>query len=353
MTYTTCCLFLACLLLTACNAGPSAEQAAPPEKEPARYSTRGSIERLDAQLDNIISPEATIEVLAEGFEWTEGPVWVPQGGFLLFSDIPQNSVFKWTEKDSISLYLKPAGSSGEAAAGEEPGSNGLLLDRSGKLVLCQHGDRQLARMEAPLAEPKPVYTTIVSQYKGKRLNSPNDAVYLSNGQLYFTDPPYGLPGGADSPQKELDFQGVYRFEEGKNTLTLLTKELSRPNGIGFSPDGKTMYVANSDPKKAIWMAYDVTSDGGIKNGRVFYDATAQVSQAKGLPDGMTVHSEGYVFATGPGGVWIFNPEGKHLGTIKTGEATANCTFGNNESVLYITADMYLLRLRLKPEGSGL
>ncbi len=353
MTYTTPCLFLACLLLTACNAGSNQSESATPEKETARYATLGAIERLDAELDNLMSPEATIEVLANGFEWTEGPVWVSQGSFLLFSDIPRNSVFKWTEEDSISLYLKPAGSSSEAIAGEEPGSNGLLLDRNGKLVLCQHGDRQLARMEAPLAEPKPVYKPIVSKYKGKRLNSPNDAAYLSNAQLYFTDPPYGLPGGADSQQKELDFQGVYRYDEATNTLTLLTKELSRPNGIGFSPDGKTLYVANSDPEKAIWMAYDVTGEGNIENGRVFYDATSQTAREKGLPDGLAVHSGGYLFATGPGGVWIFSPEGKHLGTIKTGEATANCTFGNNESVLYITADMYLLRVRLKPEGKVL
>lgn len=311
------------------------------------YETLGSIERLDPELDKIIVPDAKLEILAKGFEWSEGPVWVPQGNYLLFSDIPNNSVIKWKKGDSTSLYLKPAGFTEESSESKEPGSNGLVLDREGRLVLCQHGDRRIARMDAPLSQPESKFVTIVDNYEGKRLNSPNDLVYLSNGDLYFTDPPYGLPGGADSPAKELGFQGVYRFDAEDSTLTLLTQELSRPNGIGFSPDGKTLYVANSDPEKAIWMAYDVKDDGNIENGRIFYDATEQAKTEKGLPDGMTVHTDGYVFATGPGGVWIFKPDGTHLGTIKTGEATANCTFNDDETSLYITADMYLLRLKLK------
>ncbi len=344
--------FLFVIGLSCCGSpGDSAEQDSTVQSQSPSYDTLGFIERLDPELDRVLDSAARLEILAEGFEWTEGPVWVPQGDYLLFSDIPNNSIFKWHEGDSISLYLKPSGFTGETSESSEPGSNGLVLDREGRLVLCQHGDRRIARMEAPLAEPSPTYVTLVDEYEGKKLNSPNDLVFLSDGSLYFTDPPYGLPGQSEeSPGKELDFQGVYRFSIEDSTLTLLTKELSRPNGIAFSPDGKTLYVANSDPGKAIWMAYDVKDDGHIENGRVFYDATDQAKQEKGLPDGMAVHSEGYIFATGPGGVWVFNPSGKLLGTIKTGEATANCTFGNDEAVLYITADMYLLRLVLKPDN---
>ena len=316
----------------------------------APYVTLGSIERLNPALDSLIAPNAHMEIVADGFDWIEGPVWVPQDGYLLFSDIPQNSVFQWSEQDSTLLYLKPSGSAEEGIDSKEPGANGLALDANGNLILCQHGDRQIARMNAPLNNPKSDYVTLVREYEGKRLNSPNDLVFHSSGALYFTDPPYGLSNGMDSPEKELDFQGVYRFSVEDSSLTLLTDELSRPNGIGFSPDEKTLYVANSDPERAIWMAYDVTDEGTIDHGRIFYDATKDTANGKGLPDGMVVHSSGHIFATGPGGVWIFRPDGTHLGTLKTGEATGNCTFNEDESVLYITADMYLVRLRMMPDG---
>lgn len=345
--------FILAAFLFGCNSQENTnQQNNNAETQASSYATLGSIERLDPELDKIIASDATLEVLAEGFEWSEGPVWVSQGNYLLFSDIPNNSIIKWKEGDSTSLYLKPAGFTGESTGSEEPGSNGLVLDKDGRLVLCQHGDRCIARMDAPLSQPESKFVKIVDRYEGKRLNSPNDLVYLSNGDLYFTDPPYGLPGGADSPAKELDFQGVYRFDGEDSTLTLLTKELSRPNGIGFSPDGKILYVANSDPEKAIWMAYEVKEDGNIENGRVFYDATEQAKKEEGLPDGLAVHTDGYIFATGPGGVWIFKPDGTPLGIIKTGEATANCTFNSNETELYITADMYLLRLKLKPDKAS-
>ena len=347
-------LFLAVLAAAACTSSPQNEsaEATPTEQaaETESYPTAGSIERLSDGIDQLIAPDAELEILAEGYEWSEGPVWVPQGDYLLFSDIPNNSIFKWKEGEGASLYLKPAGFGGENFEGKEPGSNGLTLDEEGQLVLCQHGDRRIARMTAPLDNPAPEYETIVGTYEGKRLNSPNDLAYHSNGDLYFTDPPYGLPGGANSEAKELDFQGVYRYSEDNDALTLLTDELSRPNGIGFSPDGNTLYVANSDPQRAIWMAYDVTDDGNVENGRVFYDATEKVGEEKGLPDGFAVHSSGNIFATGPGGVWIFTPEGEHLGTLKTGQATANCTFNADESYLYITADMYLMRVAMKQAG---
>jgi gluconolactonase len=297
-------------------------------------------------IHQVIPEIAVIEILAEGFEWTEGPLWLPTENKLIFSDIPKNSIFEWSEKGGKKLYLKPAGYTGTENRGGEAGSNGLLLNDKNELVLCQHGDRRMAKMNAPLSSPKAEFTTIADKYEGKKLNSPNDAVYDKNGNLYFTDPPYGLEKNDKDPLKVLAFQGVYKLDKtGK--ITLLTKELSRPNGIAFSPDYKKMYVANSDPQKAIWMVYDVDENGLLKKGKLFFDATDKTKTLKGLPDGMKVHKNGWIFATGPGGVLIFNPKGEHLGTIFTGEATANCAFNADYSELFITADDYLLRVKLK------
>ena len=229
----------------------------------------------------------------------------------------------------------------------KPGSNGLLMDRQGRLVLCQHGDRRVARLE-----PDGKFTTLADKYMGKRLYSPNDGVFKSNGDLYFTDPPYGLPKLNQDPAKELDFNGVYRLSASDGTLTLLTKEMTFPNGIALSPDEKTLYVANSDREKAIWMAFPLKDDGTVGAGRVFADVTSSVPTKKGLPDGMKVDAAGNVFATGPGGVLVFAPDGTHLGTFNTGEATANCGWGEDGSVLYITADMYIGRVRLRTKGQG-
>ena len=327
--------------------------------EPAagKGKTLGRIERLDPRLDAIIAPGAAMEVVAEGFDWSEGPVWVRDGGYLLFSDIPPNHVMKWKAGQGTSVYLEKSGYPGPIPRPnhippDEPGSNALIIDPQGRLVLCQHGNRQVARMDAPLSKPESRYVTIADRYQGKRLNSPNDGVYHTDGSLYFTDPPYGLPRKMEDPTKELDFQGVYRVgKDGK--ITLLTKELSRPNGIAFSPDHKTLYVANSDPQRAIWMAFDVAADGSIANGRVFFDATKWVSpEKKGLPDGMKVDAQGHLFATGPGGVHVFDKDAHLLGTLATGEATSNCAFGEDGSTLFITADMYILRLPLKVKGAG-
>lgn len=310
------------------------------------YQTTGSIEKLDDDLDEIISEDATIEILADGFNWSEGPLWVPQHQMLLFADIPPNKIYQWTEQDGLELYLEPAGYTGEKSRGGEPGANGLLLDADNRLVLCQHGDRRIARMEAPLDDPQPRFSTLAAEYEGKRLNSPNDAVFRSNGELYFTDPPYGLEKGMDDPAKEIPFQGVYRLgTDGQ--LHLLTKALSRPNGIAFSPDEKILYVANSDPDRPILMTYDVEENGNISNGRVFFDATELSKTEQGAPDGLKVKRDGILFATGPGGVLVLNPEGKHLGTIKTGQPTANCALDEEENTLYMTANMYLMRVRLK------
>jgi len=310
------------------------------------FKKDASIIMNSPKLSEIIQKAARIEIIGEGFEWTEGPLWLPTENKLIFSDIPSNSIFEWTEKGGTKLYLKPAGYTGAENRGGEAGSNGLLLNDKNELVLCQHGDRRMAKMNTPLLSPKADFSNIADKYNGKRLNSPNDAIYDKNGNLYFTDPPYGLEKNDKDPLKELDFQGVYKVDKtGK--ITLLTKELSRPNGIAFSPDYKKLYVANSDPQKAIWMVYDVDENGLLKNGKLFFDATDKPKTLKGLPDGMKVHKNGWVFATGPGGVLIFTPEGEHLGTIFTGETTSNCAFNADYSELFMTADDYLVRVKLK------
>jgi gluconolactonase len=310
------------------------------------YKKDASIIVNSPKLSEIIPESAQVEIIGEGFDWTEGPLWLPSENKLIFSDIPKNTIFEWTVKGGTKLYLKPAGYTGTENRGGESGSNGLLLNDKNELVLCQHGDRRMAKMNSMLSNPKAEFTTLADKYNGKKLNSPNDAVYDNNGNLYFTDPPYGLEKNDKDPLKELDFQGVYKVDKtGK--ITLLTKELSRPNGIAFSPDYKKLYVANSDPQKAICMVYDVDENGLLKNGKLFFDATDKTKTLKGLPDGMKVHRNGWIFATGPGGVMIFTPEGEHLGTIFTGEATANCAFNADYSLLFITADDYLVRVKLK------
>ncbi|XOV93832.1 MAG: SMP-30/gluconolactonase/LRE family protein [Bacteroidota bacterium] len=309
-----------------------------------KYATTGSIERFDPFMDELIPKDAKVEIIASGFEWAEGPLWLTDQNALIFSDIPVNTIFKWTEKDSITEYLKPSGFSGSITGKKEPGSNGLALDKDGKLILCQHGDRQIGRMKAPLNRPKAEYETLVHAYNGLRLNSPNDLTVSSQGIIYFTDPPYGLD---DWNIKELDFQGVYKLDLN-GELTLLIDNLTRPNGIGLSPDEKTLYIAVSDPERAGYYAYQLDEDGNVSSGRLILDARNMYSnERQGNPDGMAISKAGYLFATGPGGVLVIDPEGKHLGTILTGQHTANCTFNEDESVLYITADMYLMRVKLK------
>lgn len=314
-----------------------------------KKATLGSVDRKDPRLDALIPKDAAIEVLAGGFKWTEGPVWVKaDGGHLLFSDIPNNRVVKWSAKDGVKDFLKPSGyTGGMKFDGEEPGSNGLALDKDGHLVLCQHGDRRVARLGK---DGK--FQTLADKYGDKRLNSPNDLVLAANGDWLFTDPPYGLPGQMKDPGKELDFQGVYRLKPD-GTVVLLTKEMTRPNGIGLSPDGKTLYVANSDPEKAIWMSFPVKDDGTLGAGKVLFDATAEVKAGKpGLPDGLKVDQKGNVFATGPDGVYVFAPDGGYLGKIVIGDKNANCGWGDDGSVLYICANDKLVRIKTSTKGLG-
>jgi gluconolactonase len=330
------------LLLPGCGGDRSGEAAVEEQLQ-----TIGTIERLDPAIDSLIPPDAVIEILADGFDWAEGPVWVEDGEYVLFSDVPQNRIYRWKEGEGSQVWLEPSGYTGDTPRGGQPGSNGLLIDSEGRLVLCQHGDRRVARMDAPLTAPEPVFTTLADRYEGKRFSSPNDATFDSQGALFFTDPPYGLPEGPGDPTQETPYNGVYR-RGADGEVTLLTDELSFPNGIGLSPDEKTLYVANSDPDRAIWMAYDLQPSGTIANGRVFFDATDLVSEDNpGLPDGLKVDAAGNLFATGPGGVLVFSPDGRHLGTIRTTQATANCAFGEDGRTLYMTADGYLLRLRLR------
>ena len=309
-------------------------------------SALGKIVRLDPRFDRLVPRGATLEKVAGGFAWVEGPAWNRKGGYLLFSDIPNNAVFKWQDGAGISLFLKPSGYTGAAPfQGREPGSNGLTFDPAGRLVLCEHGDRRISRVEEDGRK-----TTLVDRYEGKRLNSPNDLVFASNGDLYFTDPPFGLPKAFDDPQKELDFSGVYRLSRG--TLTVLTKEIKAPNGIALSPNEKTLYVSNADPNRAVWLAFDLKGDGTVSSSRVFFDATAWTKTKKGVPDGMKVDKDGNLFAAGPGGIHIFTPDGRHIGSIERGGLTSNAAWGDDGSTLYVTADKAIYRIRLNTKGAG-
>lgn len=319
--------------------------AAPQTEAPVR------IERLDPALDRLIDANAKIETLADGYDWSEGPVWVKDGGYLLFSDVPQNTIHRWKEGERAAPYLTPSGYTGSEPRGGETGSNGLTLDREGRLVLCQHGDRRIARMDAPLASPKPAFTTLADRFEGKRFNSPNDLVFRSTGDLYFTDPAYGMEKQWDDPRREIPFAGVYRLSAA-GQVTLLTRDMTRPNGLAFSPDEKRLYVAQSDDNAPIWRVFDVNADGGVGASRVFFDASTLARSRRGLPDGLKVDVDGNLWATGPGGVLILSPDGKHLGTVMTGQPTANVAFGDDGRTLYITADMHLMRVRLKTKGHG-
>jgi gluconolactonase len=323
----------------------------------------GKVERLDPALDALVDPNAQVEFLGEGYIWSEGPVWVPKGGFLLFSDVPNNVVHKYKDGEGVTVFLKPSGYIGTARPGgrtasggvDEIGSNGLTLDAQGRLILCQHGDRAVARIDADLTAGKPEskFTILADRWDGKRFDSPNDVVVHSSGAIYFTDPPYGLEKGGDVSTREIDFSGVYRIApDGK--VTMVTRAMTKPNGLAFSPDEKTLYVGQSDRAAPLWRAFPVNDNGSLGEGRVFFDATplAQAGKA-GAPDGFKIDSKGNMFATGPGGVLVISPEGKHLGTISTGDLTANCAFGGDDgTTLYITSNTRLCRIKLKTKGNG-
>ena len=300
---------------------------------------------LEKRLEDLIPSGSRLEKLAGGFNWIEGPLWNRKGSFLLFSEIPGNSVLRWKEYEGVSLYLEHSGYTGKKKfTGREPGSNGLTYDSSSRLVMCQHGNRQIARLE-----PDGSLKILADRYQGKKLNSPNDLVYNSNGDLYFTDPPFGLPELFDDPGKDLPYQGVFRLSrDGK--LYLLESSIKAPNGIALSPDEKTLYITDVNPERPAWLAYDVKKDGTIGNGRIFYDAMPWKKPNYGGPDGLKVDIAGNIFAARPGGINIFAPDSTLLGFIDTGVPTSNLAWGNDGSTLYITAGSELLRIKLTTYG---
>ena len=304
----------------------------------------GEIERLDSDMGLFVSKESKIEILASGFSWAEGPVWVPKLNGVLFTDVPKNKAYLWTERQGLSVFLDPSGMTNHAPHSSNEGANGLVLDSNGALVLCQHGDRRVARLNDDWQLDPPSYETVIDHFEGKRLNSPNDLVFSKNGDLFFTDPPYGLNQQDDDILKELDFNGIFKWSK-KEGIVLLNKTLSRPNGIAFSRDEKTVYIGNSDRENLIIAAFDYI-DGALKNKRVFFNSKNILKKGPGSFDGLKVHSSGTIFATGPGGVLVIGPKGKHLGTIRPGKATANCAFDAAENYLYLTSTDVLARIKL-------
>jgi gluconolactonase len=325
-------LIILSLLLAACST------------KPKEVKTTGSIERIDPTLEKIISPDASIEILAEGYTWSEGPVWVEKENMLLFSDVPENIVYKWTEEKGAEIFLTPSGYTGNSIREGEEGSNGLTLNKDGQLVLCQHGDRRVALLNSDYKNPKPDFKTLAGDYNGKKFNSPNDVVFDKQGNFNFTDPPYGLVNQMTDSTKEIPFQGVYKVKPD-GTVILLVDSLTRPNGIGLSPDDKTLYVANSDRPKAKWYSFELQGDS-IVSGKIFF-STDYVEGEKGAPDGLKVSSDGTIFSTGPGGIWIFSPAAQVLGKIKLPESAANCALSTDEKTLYITNDMFLLQVKMR------
>mgnify|MGYP001478257638 FL=1 len=301
----------------------------------------GSIERLSPEINNLIEKSAKIEILADGFEWSEGPVWSSQLNSVLFSDVPENVIYSWNEDKGLGTFTRPIGYSGKVPNLKKAGTNGLTIDADGNLIICMHGDRKITRLEKLNINRK---VTLVNSFDGNLLNSPNDLVYDSKGNLYFTDPPYGLLEGDNDKLKEIEFNGVYKVSPNGD-IEVLVKNLTRPNGISISNDEKILYVANSDKNNPVIMQYDL-SEEGAKNPSIFFDGRELTKKDIGLFDGLKVHPTGNVFATGPGGVLVIKENGDHIGTIRTEVRTANCAFDENFQYLYMTSDMFLTRIKL-------
>jgi gluconolactonase len=347
----------ATLSLILLAAAPSQQET---EDSASLDSTTVKLDRLDPAIDQIVPKDAKLDRIATGFKWVEGPIWL--NGSLYFAEIPSDSIRKWTPGDGeVSMFITPSGYEGHTAyGGPEPGSNGMTADVHGRLTVAGHAQRDVYRLEALSSTGQ--ITILANSYRGKKLNSPNDLVYRSDGSLYFTDPPYGLRTQSDKdPEKQLNVNGVYRIpgalsqqggtKPNSSELQLLISDLTRPNGITFSPDEKYLYVNNSEPKK-IWMRYRVQQDGSLADAKLFYDATSD--QRPGAPDGMKVDTKGNVYSTGPGGVWIFTPEGKPLGIILMSEKAANVAWGGaDRRTLYITASSSVYRVHLNIPGAPL
>jgi gluconolactonase len=305
----------------------------------------GTIEVVSKELSKLISKDAKVEIIAEGFQFTEGPLWLEKEQMLLLSDVPGNTIYKWTEANGKEVYVNPGGYTDTAKRRGFMGPNGLTLSNDGKLLVCQHGDRRIAIMDAPLNAPQSKFITAAGQYNGKRLNSPNDLFLTAGGDLYFTDPSYGFERGARDPQKEIVYQGVYKLDKA-GQVTLLIDSIAQPNGIGIFPGGKRLLVSNSDNRKKMWYTYDIATDGSLANAKVFYDVSSE--KAPGLCDGFKIDKKGNVFAAGPGGIWIFTKSGKLIGKIKiNGVSATNCALTPDGKTIFITANNYLLRVKMR------
>ena len=313
------------------------------------YPTLGSIIYEDPSFEKLLSKTAKVEILASGFDWSEGPAWVKDGGYLLFSDVPKNVIYKWDEKSGLSVFLKPSGYTGLSAYTEEQGSNGLFIDNKGRLISCEHGDRRISALSLTAGGK----ITLSDNFEGKRFNSPNDvAQHPVNGSFYFTDPPYGLSKRLGDKAQELKQLGIYRIStDGKTSLQIA--DLNRPNGLAFSPDGQIMYIAQSDPEKAVIMSYPIDASGNAGKGTLLFDATPMSKAGlKGLPDGLKVDQAGNIWTSGPGGLLVLSATGKLLGRIESGELISNCAWGDDGSTLYLTIDGYLGRIKTNVKGAG-
>jgi gluconolactonase len=331
------------ILLSACNSNTQTENSTAIIKD-----SIGKVELYDGSAKELIDTNTRMEIIGRNYTWCEGPVWVPSKQMLLFSDVPNNKIYKWVANDTPVVYLDPSGYTGTTPRAGEKGSNGLTLDNNGKLLICQDGNRQIARMNVPLDSPKAMYTSVTSNYMGKKYNSPNDIVVNNNGTIYFTDPIYGLEKGANDPLRELKFEGVYKVDPSGKT-TLLIDSISRPNGIALSPDEKILYVGSSDDVHTKWYTYDLDANGNITTGKVLFDGTALKANAtvKQGADGFKIDNHGNIFSAGPDGINIISPQGKLLGLIRIyNKRVSNCAFNEKKDVLYVTATDMVLKIKL-------
>ncbi len=324
-----------------CNTSPQRTSSPPTANDTLMEQL--TVEIYDQAALALIDSNATFEILADGFSWSEGPVWVEELQSLLFSDVPNNTIYKWNEQEGLSVYLESAGHTGAENKDSGGGPNGLMLDRQNRLLVCQHGDRRVARLEGDVNNPQGAFTTIAGTYNGKQFNSPNDLDMDSEGNIYFTDPPYGLP---QNKTGEMGINGVFRVSPD-HEVSLLVDTLSMPNGIALSVDEKTLYINQSNPDKPLLYSYTLASDGSLENGKIFFDFKPVADNRPGLPDGLKVHPSGMIFATGPGGVHIISPQGQQLALVNTVKSTANCAFDTNHEYLYLTTSNLLMRVKLR------
>jgi len=321
-----------CVLTYSCAADDRADVSA--------ATTVGYIERLDPAMDEIIDTNAVIEMLASGFGWAEGPVWLAGQHKLLFTDVKKHKIYEWTQENNLKVYLDLTD-----ADADRPGPSALLLNGAGELVMLRYGHGQVVKMKSPVSQPSTKFEIVADKYNGIAFNNTNDASYHVNGDMIMSDPP---PPTETPSGERRNGPGLYRIDT-RGQVQLITDSMSSPNGIAFSPDYRKIYVANADAKNAYWIVADVDEGGRISNGRTFFDATGYAPATMGHPDGLRVNKKGIIFATGPGGIFIFSPEGKHLGTIKNNQFNTNCVFDHSEDTLFITAGSYLMRVVMKRE----